>query len=136
MVWTLSGFVDEISDDFDRAMRGRRRAWPALCRGPQRLGTNILDLDSDQLGTLSRFWRSTSLPVSSIGSPIGKIFIDDDFEPHLERMRHAADVAHSSTRRTSGSSPSSSPTAATRTAPGRGAAAGWARWPPWPKRPA
>ena len=34
------------------------------------------------------------LAVSSIGSPIGKIYIDEDFGPHLERMRHAADVAH------------------------------------------
>ena len=32
--------------------------------------------------------------MSSIGSPIGKIFIDEDFPPHLERMRHAAEVAH------------------------------------------
>ena len=31
--------------------------------------------------------------MSSIGSPIGKIFIDDDFGPHLVRMRHAAEVA-------------------------------------------
>ena len=31
--------------------------------------------------------------MSSIGSPIGKIFIDEDFPPHLERMRHAAEVA-------------------------------------------
>jgi sugar phosphate isomerase/epimerase len=34
------------------------------------------------------------LKASSIGSPIGKIFIDEDFAPHLERMRHAAEVAH------------------------------------------
>jgi sugar phosphate isomerase/epimerase len=33
------------------------------------------------------------LRVSSIGSPIGKIFLDEDFERHLERMRHAAEVA-------------------------------------------
>jgi sugar phosphate isomerase/epimerase len=31
--------------------------------------------------------------VSSIGSPIGKIPITEDFGPHLERMRHAAEVA-------------------------------------------
>ena len=36
---------------------------------------------------------SYQLGVSSIGSPIGKIVIDEDFEPHLARMRHAADVA-------------------------------------------
>jgi hypothetical protein len=34
------------------------------------------------------------LELSSIGSPIGKIYIDDEFSPHLERMRHAAEVAH------------------------------------------
>ena len=33
------------------------------------------------------------LKVSSIGSPIGKISIDDEFPPHLERMRHAVEVA-------------------------------------------
>ena len=33
------------------------------------------------------------LKVSSIGSPIGKITIDDEFPPHLERMRHAVEVA-------------------------------------------
>jgi sugar phosphate isomerase/epimerase len=33
------------------------------------------------------------LEVSSIGSPIGKIFVDEPFPPHLDRMRHAADVA-------------------------------------------
>ena len=37
---------------------------------------------------------SHGLRVSSIGSPIGKIFIDEDFPPHLDRMRHAAEVAH------------------------------------------
>ena len=41
----------------------------------------------------SRPWPSYGLQVSSIGSPIGKIFIDEDFGPHLDRMRHAADVA-------------------------------------------
>jgi sugar phosphate isomerase/epimerase len=34
------------------------------------------------------------LSVSSIGSPIGKISIDDEFAPHLERMRHAIEVAN------------------------------------------
>ena len=29
-----------------------------------------------------------------IGSDLGKIGIEDPFEPHLERTRHAIDVAH------------------------------------------
>ena len=58
-------------------------------------GTNILDLDDDAARrVLADCWPSTASQVSSIGSPIGKIFIDEDFGPHLERMRHAAEVAH------------------------------------------
>ena len=56
-------------------------------------GINILDLDADQLATVQQILTEYGLQVSSIGSPIGKIFIDEDFEPHLERMRHAAEVA-------------------------------------------
>jgi sugar phosphate isomerase/epimerase len=92
-MWTLSGFSDEISPDFDTqctlvAQLGLqylefRSAWE----------TNILDLDAEQLNEARRILAAHGLRVSSIGSPIGKIFIDEDFEPHLIRMRHAADVA-------------------------------------------
>jgi sugar phosphate isomerase/epimerase len=92
-VWTLSGFSDEISDDFAEqcdVVRGLglryieiRSAW----------GTNILDLSPEQLARVQDLLAEHDLRVSSIGSPIGKIKIGDDFEPHLHRMRHAAEVA-------------------------------------------
>lgn len=92
-MWTLSGFVDEISDDFTEQCTVAadlglehlelRSAW----------GTNIVDLDANQLTRMQQVMDQHGLQVSSIGSPIGKIFIDDDFGPHLERMRHAAEVA-------------------------------------------
>jgi sugar phosphate isomerase/epimerase len=56
-------------------------------------GLNILDLDAAELDTLRQTLAEYGLSVSSIGSPIGKISIDDDFPPHLERMRHAVEVA-------------------------------------------
>ncbi len=93
-MWTLSGFSDEISDDFAeqcQVIRGLdvryveiRSAW----------GVNILDLDEDQLTTVQQLLDQHGLLVSSIGSPIGKIKITDDFAPHLDRMRHAAVVAN------------------------------------------
>jgi sugar phosphate isomerase/epimerase len=55
---------------------------------------NILDLKPEQLTAMKETLASHGLEVSSIGSPIGKIFIDEPFPPHLERMRHAAEVAH------------------------------------------
>jgi sugar phosphate isomerase/epimerase len=93
-MWTLSGFSDEISPDFE-----------AQCALVSKLGlrylelrsawdVNVLDLDESQLQQAKELLGAYGLGVSSIGSPIGKIGIRDDFEPHLERARHAADVAH------------------------------------------
>ncbi len=76
-----------------RAVQGCRRPRIASRRSPERVGINILDLDAAQLDTLRQTLAEYGLSVSSIGSPIGKISIDDDFPPHLERMRHAVEVA-------------------------------------------
>jgi sugar phosphate isomerase/epimerase len=92
-MWTLSGFSDEISPD------PREQCEVASGLGLKYLeirsawNVNILDLDADQLATLQQTLKEWDLSVSSIGSPIGKIGIDEDFEPHRERMRHAAEVA-------------------------------------------
>jgi sugar phosphate isomerase/epimerase len=92
-MWTLSGFADEISPDLDEqcavitglGMRHVefRSAWDV----------NVLDLTDAQLSQAGSTLRDAGLRVSSIGSPIGKIFIDEPFEPHLERARHAVEVA-------------------------------------------
>jgi sugar phosphate isomerase/epimerase len=94
MVWTLSGFVDEISNDFTEQCKVASGLGLRYVEVRSAWGTNILDLDSSQLDTVRETLAQHGLQVSSIGSPIGKIFIDDEFPPHLERMRHAVDVAH------------------------------------------
>lgn len=93
-MWTLSGFSDAISPEFEEQCSlvsslglkylEFRSAWDA----------NILGLDDVQLAKAKDILSAHELGVSSIGSPIGKIFINENFEPHLDRMRHAADVAH------------------------------------------
>jgi sugar phosphate isomerase/epimerase len=92
-VWTLSGFIDEISDDFDLQCKVAAGLGLRYVEVRSAWGTNILDLDTGQLDTLRETLAAYGLKVSSIGSPIGKISIDDEFPPHLERMRHAVEVA-------------------------------------------
>jgi sugar phosphate isomerase/epimerase len=92
-VWTLSGFIDEISPDFTEQCRVAAGLGLRFAEIRSAWQVNILDLDPAQLGVLKRTLAGHDLRVSSIGSPIGKIFIDEDFAPHLDRMRHAADVA-------------------------------------------
>jgi sugar phosphate isomerase/epimerase len=92
-MWTLSGFIDEISDDFSLQCKVAAGLGLRYVEVRSAWGTNILDLDESQLNTLRETLASNDLRVSSIGSPIGKISIDDEFPPHLERMRHAVEVA-------------------------------------------
>jgi sugar phosphate isomerase/epimerase len=92
-MWTLSGFVDEISDDFTEQCKVASDLGLRYVEVRTAWGTNILDLDDGQLDTLRETLAEYGLKVSSIGSPIGKISIDDEFPPHLERMQHALEVA-------------------------------------------
>ena len=93
-MWTLSGFSDEISPDLEQqCVHVRTLGLPHL-ELRSAWGTNVLDLDGDQLRRAKEILGAHSLQVSSIGSPIGKIFIDEDFDAHLDRARHAVDVAH------------------------------------------
>jgi sugar phosphate isomerase/epimerase len=93
-MWTLSGFIDEIAPDFTDQCRLAADLGLRYAELRSAWEVNILDLDPDQLGAMRKVLASHDIQVSSIGSPIGKIFIDEEFPPHLDRMRHAADVAH------------------------------------------
>ena len=92
-MWTLSGFADEIADDFTEQCAVIKDLGLSYLEFRSAWGTNILDLDEAELTRAGEILADHGLGVSSIGSPIGKIFIDEDFEPHLARMRHAAEVA-------------------------------------------
>jgi sugar phosphate isomerase/epimerase len=93
-MWTLSGFSDEISPEFDEQCSLVSSLGLRYLEFRSAWDVNILDLDDAQLAKAKDILSAHGLGVSSVGSPIGKIFINEDFEPHLERMRHAADVAH------------------------------------------
>ena len=93
-MWTLSGFSDEISPDFQTQCAVVSQLGLRFLEFRSAWDVNVLDLTKDQLAEAKTILDAHGIGVSSIGSPIGKIAIDDDFGPHLERMRHAADVAH------------------------------------------
>ena len=93
-MWTLSGFSDEISPDLEAQCALVRELGMSYLEFRSAWGTNVLDLDADQLAGAKQVLSSHGLQVSSVGSPIGKIFIDEEFDAHLDRARHAVDVAH------------------------------------------
>ena len=54
---------------------------------------NILDLTNDELRTAKGIIEDHGLKVSAIGSPIGKVRLDEPFESHLDRFKHAIELA-------------------------------------------
>ena len=92
-MWTLSGFADEISADLDEQCRVLVELGVSHLEFRSAWGTNVLDLDDARIDRVSKALAEHGLRVSSIGSPIGKIGVRDDFDGHLRRFDRALHVA-------------------------------------------
>lgn len=90
----FSGFGDEIGPDIEEQMKvmaGEKVSHIEL-RGVG--GKNVLDLTDAELEDVELKMMDNNFEVSAIGSPIGKIRIDEDFDAHLEKLQRAFEVAH------------------------------------------
>ncbi|HZJ88776.1 MAG TPA: sugar phosphate isomerase/epimerase family protein [Sphaerochaeta sp.] len=89
----LSGFSDEICDDFNEQMR----VWRAMDLKHFELrsawGINVMQLTDDQLEEIKQIIEPINVSVACIGSPIGKSNIEDDFSFERERLERAIVVA-------------------------------------------
>lgn len=90
--FTLSAFADEASPEFDRQIAARRKHIPLMeIRGVD--GKGILDLTDEELYIVEKKLAASNIGISAIGSPIGKIGIEDDFAPHFEKFKRAVEIA-------------------------------------------
>lgn len=86
-------FADEASGSVDKQILAMKR------NGLQGLeirnvdGTNVSDISLEKAEEVHQKMQKAGLIVWSIGSPLGKIGIEDDFEAHMEKFRHTLEVA-------------------------------------------
>ena len=92
-MWTLSGFADEIDPDLQTQCDVLTELGIRYVEIRSAWDINVLNLDDGQIDEVVRILTRNNLSVSSIGSPIGKINIEDDFTAHLTRMNRALTVA-------------------------------------------
>ncbi len=92
-MWTLAGFADEISPDLDQQCEVLDALGIRYVEFRSAWDTNVLDLDDEAIHRVRKTLSAHGISTSSIGSPIGKISVRDDFEPHLGRFRRALRVA-------------------------------------------
>ncbi len=89
----LSCFADEVSADVEKQIEAIKRNGFTHIEPRNVDGTNISDLTVEQAQKFKAQLDAAGIKVSSLGSPIGKIDIYDDFEPHFEKFMHSVEIA-------------------------------------------
>lgn len=89
----LSAFADEVTESFRGQVEylARERVGFIEPRFVDR--KNVMDLSRSELDETRKLIRDHGLKVSAIGSPIGKVRLDEPFGPHLDKFKHAVDLA-------------------------------------------
>ena len=80
----ISGFADEISDDFVEQLEGLKENNIKYIEIRGVNGKNISVLNHDEMIEAKKLLDKYEIKVSSIGSPIGKFDITGDFDVHLK----------------------------------------------------
>jgi len=89
----LSGFADEIDRDLKVQVRELRKLGIGFIEIRGVYGKPITEYSLDEAREFKKILDDNGIKVSSLGSPIGKIGINDDFGPHLDKFRHALELA-------------------------------------------
>ncbi|NBO91734.1 MAG: sugar phosphate isomerase/epimerase [Planctomycetia bacterium] len=92
-MFTISAFADEISPDPVEQVELLSKCGVRYIELRSILKTNVLDLTDHQITELKSLLDSRGFALSAIGSPIGKVKIDSDFDTHLKRFERAIHLA-------------------------------------------
>ena len=91
--FTLSAFGDEIDANITRQMDVLERNGVKNIELRNINGVNISDWKPEDFKEIIKQMKDRGFGVSSLGSPIGKIGITDDFAPHLDKFKNTLDLA-------------------------------------------
>lgn len=89
----LSAFADEVTEDFLAQVEFLAGEKVGHIEPRFINKKNIMDLTKGEMDEARTMIRDHGLKVSAIGSPIGKVKLDEPFEPHLDKFKHAVDLA-------------------------------------------
>lgn len=89
----ISCFADEIDASVDKQialMKELGITWVEFRSGD---GKSVADYTLEEAAALKKKLDENGIGVSAVGSPIGKIGIEEDFGPHFEKFKHIAALA-------------------------------------------
>ncbi len=92
-MFTLSAFADEIGPDPQQQIAVLQAANVRFIEFRSILNTNVLALSDEQIHAFKGLLDGAGFGLSAIGSPVGKVPIDDPLEPHLDKFKRAIELA-------------------------------------------
>ncbi|MBD3344931.1 MAG: TIM barrel protein [Chitinivibrionales bacterium] len=89
----LSAFADEVTNDLKGQVDFLVKEKVEYIEIRFLNGKNVMALSESELKEAKKMLDDNGIKVSAIGSPIGKVSLDEPFEPHLEKFKHAIELA-------------------------------------------
>jgi len=89
----LSAFADEVTEAFRGQVEFLAQEEVGYIEPRFVDKKNIMDLNQSELKEARQMIQDHGLKVSAIGSPIGKVKLDEPFSPHLDKFKHAVELA-------------------------------------------
>ena len=92
-MFRISCFADEISPDINVEVSVMKELGIKYVELRSVGKTNVLDFTDEEITEIKKIFDENGISVSSIGSPIGKVDFDCDFESYLEKFYRAVYLA-------------------------------------------
>ena len=90
----LSAFSDEYADCIVEQCKALNKFGIDYMEVRGVNGKNVSTLSNEEVSELKKVLGDYGVKASSIGSPLGKIHLTDDFSAHLEKARHIFNIAN------------------------------------------
>ena len=90
----ITGFADEISDDLSTQIESLKKLdiHYVEMRGVD--GNNLIFHNNEKVKEIRSRLDDAGIALSALGSPLGKIGIEDSFDKHFEDFKRAVEIAH------------------------------------------
>lgn len=90
----ITGFADEIAGDLETQVKEIKRLGISHIEMRGVDGNNLIYHSDEKVQQIKRYLDDNGISLSALGSPLGKIGIADDFEPHFEAFKRAVEISH------------------------------------------
>lgn len=89
----ISGFADEIDESLDKQLAALQKLGMHYVEMRGVDGKGLVHCSDEEIEEIQKKLAAADVRLSSVGSPIGKVNIDDDFEAHFDLFKRTVEIA-------------------------------------------